>query len=186
VSQKFPQQKRTSGRRVINTSSQLIRGENIPITRHIFGVKDFRRKQTFFDDKKIPLFEHRKFDRQVSSTPLLSVILERRNMSPSAKEYPLQYFAASALASSLGYPLWRAAAIGQSGFNMHAIHIGRLEVPRAVTPYVYGFLPPYKGMVATVFGMTWARYVERCTLSLSINCVLIHILFFQSRYFLDE
>ena len=78
-------------------------------------------------------------------------------MSPPAKEYPKQYFAASALASAAGYPLWRAAAIGQSGFAMHAIRIGKFQVPTALTPYVYGFLPPYKGMVATVFGMTWAR-----------------------------
>jgi len=76
---------------------------------------------------------------------------------PAAKEHPKQYFAASALASALGYPLWRAAAIGQSGFQMHSIQVGGMTVPRAVTPYVYGFLPPYKGMAATVFGMTWAR-----------------------------
>jgi len=78
-------------------------------------------------------------------------------MGPPAKEYPKQYFAASALASTLGYPLWRAAAIGQSGFRVHTIHLGGMVVPNSVTPYVYGFLPPYKGMVATVFGMTWAR-----------------------------
>lgn len=78
-------------------------------------------------------------------------------MSPPAKEYPKQYFAASALASAMGYPLWRAAAIGQSGFQMHAIHVGGLTLPSSLTPYVYGFLPPYKGMAATVFGMTWAR-----------------------------
>ena len=68
-------------------------------------------------------------------------------MSPPAKQYPQQYFAASALASALGYPLWRAAAIGQSGFQMHTIRFGRVTVPNAVTPYVYGFLPPYKGMI---------------------------------------
>jgi hypothetical protein len=78
-------------------------------------------------------------------------------MSPPAKQYPLQYFAASALASGFGYPLWRAAAIGQSGFQMNTVHVAGMTVPRAATPYVYGFLPPYKGMVATVFGMTWAR-----------------------------
>lgn len=78
-------------------------------------------------------------------------------MGPAAKQYPKQYFAASALASALGYPLWRAAAIGQSGFQMHSLSVGGMTVPQAVTPYVYGFLPPYKGMVATVFGMTWAR-----------------------------
>ena len=70
-------------------------------------------------------------------------------MSPPAKEYPIQYFAASALASSLGYPLWRAAAIGQSGFQMHRIRVAGVSIPTAVTPYVYGFLPPYKGMVGT-------------------------------------
>ena len=78
-------------------------------------------------------------------------------MSPPAKQYPKQYFAASALASAMGYPLWRAAAIGQSGFQLHTIHIAGKALPHAITPYVYGFLPPYKGMVATVFGMTWAR-----------------------------
>jgi len=78
-------------------------------------------------------------------------------MGAVAKEHPKQYFAASALASTFGYPLWRAAAIGQSGFQMHSIQLGGIAVPRTVTPYVYGFLPPYKGMVATVFGMTWAR-----------------------------
>lgn len=78
-------------------------------------------------------------------------------MGAAAKEHPKQYFAASALASALGYPLWRAAAIGQSGFAMESVHVGGMTVPRAMTPYVYGFLPPYKGMAATVFGMTWAR-----------------------------
>ena len=78
-------------------------------------------------------------------------------MAPTAKDYPKQYFAASALASAIGYPLWRAAAIGQSGFEMHTLTLGRWTIPSTVTPYVYGFLPPYKGMVATVFGMTWAR-----------------------------
>jgi len=78
-------------------------------------------------------------------------------MSPPAKQYPKQYFAASALASAAGYPLWRAAAIGQSGFEMHVIQVGRFTIPQIVTPFVYGFLPPYKGMMATVFGMTWAR-----------------------------
>eukprot|EP00980_Cylindrotheca_fusiformis_P004837 scaffold1034_cov127-Cylindrotheca_fusiformis.AAC.18 len=87
----------------------------------------------------------------------LLAAVERGTMGPPAKEYPKQYFAASALASGLGYPFWRAAAIGQSGFKMNSIHVGGVKVPPVVTPYVYGFLPPYKGMVATVFGMTWAR-----------------------------
>lgn len=86
------------------------------------------------------------------TTPLLT-----SRMSPPAKQYPMQYFAASALASGMGYPLWRAAAIGQSGFQMNKIHIAGMPVPRAARPYVYAFLPPYKGMLATVCGMTWAR-----------------------------
>lgn len=76
---------------------------------------------------------------------------------PTAKEYPAQYFVASAIAATGCYPLWRSAAIGQSGFQVAAINVGRLTVPPALTPYVYGFLPPYKGMAATVVGMTYAR-----------------------------
>lgn len=76
---------------------------------------------------------------------------------PTAKEYPLQYFGASALAATSCYPLWRASAIGQSGFSVAAMNVGRVTIPPTLTPYVYGFLPPYKGMFATVFGMTYAR-----------------------------
>jgi hypothetical protein len=76
--------------------------------------------------------------------------------APAAKEYPLQYLAASAMAATMNYPLWRSAAIGQSGFRV-ALNMGGVAIPQAVAPYVYGFLPPYKGMFATVFGMTYAR-----------------------------
>jgi len=47
--------------------------------------------------------------------------------------------------------------MGQSGFEVAALNVGRYAVPQAMAPYVWGFLPPYKGMVATVFGMTYAR-----------------------------
>jgi hypothetical protein len=76
---------------------------------------------------------------------------------PTAKEYPAQYFIASAMAATGCYPLWRSAAIGQSGFQVAAINVGRVTVPQTLAPYVYGFMPPYKGMAATVFGMTYAR-----------------------------
>jgi hypothetical protein len=76
---------------------------------------------------------------------------------PTAKEYPVQYFAASAMAAAGCYPLWRSAAIGQSGFNVASVNLAGMTVPRVLAPYVYGFLPPYKGMIATVVGMTWAR-----------------------------
>jgi hypothetical protein len=53
--------------------------------------------------------------------------------------------------------LWRSAAIGQSGFRVAAINVGGMTIPQSLAPYVYGFLPPYKGMFMTVFGMTYAR-----------------------------
>jgi Mitochondrial carrier protein len=36
----------------------------------------------------------------------------------AAKDYPWQYFGASAMAALINYPLWRASAIGQSGFHV--------------------------------------------------------------------
>lgn len=77
--------------------------------------------------------------------------------APPAKQYPLQYFGASALAATGCYPLWRSAAIGQSGFRVAGLTVAGHHVPQALAPYVYGFLPPYKGAVATVAGMTYAR-----------------------------
>jgi len=78
-------------------------------------------------------------------------------MGPAAKEYPKQYFLASALAATGCYPLWRSAAIGQSGFQVGTIKARGVVVPRTLAPYVQGFLPPYKGALATVCGMTYAR-----------------------------
>ena len=62
------------------------------------------------------------------------------------------------MAATLNYPLWRASAVGQSGFVVTPILIaGRWSVPAPWSTYVYAFLPPYKGGLATVLGMTWAR-----------------------------
>ncbi|KAL3792099.1 hypothetical protein ACHAW5_006744 [Stephanodiscus triporus] len=68
-------------------------------------------------------------------------------------QYPLEYAAASTLAAILNYPLWRASALGQSGFRVVASH----NLPPSLAPYLYAFSPPYKGLVATVMGMSWAR-----------------------------
>ena len=74
-----------------------------------------------------------------------------------AKDHPWEYFAASAMAACINYPLWRASAIGQSGFTV-SMRSGILaNAPPSISPYIYAFAPPYKGMVATVLGMTWAR-----------------------------
>lgn len=75
-----------------------------------------------------------------------------------AKEHPWEYLAASALAASINYPLWRASAVGQSGFTVSTSRGWLLaSVPRSMSPYVYAFAPPYKGMSAVILGMTWAR-----------------------------
>jgi len=76
---------------------------------------------------------------------------------PAAKEYPIQYFMASAMAATGCYPLWRSAAIGQSGFHVGTVKAGGIEIPNNLAPYLRGFLPPYKGALATVCGMTYAR-----------------------------
>ena len=79
-------------------------------------------------------------------------------VSSVAKDHPWEYLGASALAATLNYPLWRASAVGQSGFVVSPILIaGRWSVPSSLSTYVYAFLPPYKGGLATVLGMSWAR-----------------------------
>lgn len=84
----------------------------------------------------------------------------------AAKDYPWHYLFASMLSATINYPLWRASAISQAGY---ATAIGSncnggnsmmtfiRCIPNPLLPYVYGFFPPYKGITATVLGMTWAR-----------------------------
>lgn len=72
----------------------------------------------------------------------------------TAKEHPLEYFSASTLAAIVNYPLWRASAVGQSGFRVVGISS---SVPSSLQPFLYAFSPPYKGLGATVAGMSWAR-----------------------------
>ncbi|EED95363.1 predicted protein [Thalassiosira pseudonana CCMP1335] len=83
----------------------------------------------------------------------------------TAKEYPAQYFSASTIAAVLNYPLWRASAVGQSGFRVVLqsanyppvlTHVAS-AVPQSLAPYFHAFSPPYKGLAATVMGMSWAR-----------------------------
>ena len=62
---------------------------------------------------------------------------------------PVTYLTASGLAALINFPLWKAAAIGQSGFALQGSSL--LASARIL------FGPPYKGVAATLFGMTWAR-----------------------------
>lgn len=82
----------------------------------------------------------------------------------AAKGHTTEYLLASGVAATINYPLWRASAIGQSGFRVQAEHsvisMGRrfqVLLPSTFGPYLYAFKPPYKGVLATVGGMTWAR-----------------------------
>lgn len=81
----------------------------------------------------------------------------------SAKDYPWHYFGASALAALINYPLWRVSAMGQSGFVVPTTTTTTTilkhgpRIPSSLAPYIFALSPPYKGAVATVLGMTWAR-----------------------------
>ena len=74
----------------------------------------------------------------------------------TAREHPIEYFSASTLAALVNYPLWRASALGQSGFRVVGMNLPS-SVPSSLAPYLYAFSPPYKGLSATVMGMSWAR-----------------------------
>ena len=62
---------------------------------------------------------------------------------------PLIYLSASGMSAIINFPLWKAAAIGQSGFALTANSVA------AQVRVLFG--PPYRGVAATMFGMTWAR-----------------------------
>jgi len=62
------------------------------------------------------------------------------------------HFAASGIAAIANFPLWRASAIAQSGF--------KLQGSSALMRYYNAVMPhsvPYRGVAATMLGMTWAR-----------------------------
>ena len=77
-----------------------------------------------------------------------------------AKEHPYAYLYASSLSAMINYPLWRASAMGQSGFRVTAASFTTMRpiveiVPVSFRSYLHAFAPPYKGMLATIAGMTW-------------------------------
>lgn len=73
-------------------------------------------------------------------------------MTGGKASHPECHFIASGVAAVINFPLWRAAAIGQSGFK----EIAR-ENKNFLQRYVEALKPPYKGVAATIVGMTWAR-----------------------------
>jgi len=65
------------------------------------------------------------------------------------KDDPGCYFAASAIAAVINFPLWKASAIAQAGFKQQG--------NGALGQYLEALKPPYKGVLAVMVGMTWAR-----------------------------
>lgn len=70
-------------------------------------------------------------------------------MAPSTTGSPVPYFAASGVSALAFFPLWKAAAIGQSGYAVAG--------ESYLAKYWAAVKPPWKGSVVVIGGMTWAR-----------------------------
>lgn len=70
-------------------------------------------------------------------------------MAPSFSSNPAPYFAASGVSALIFFPLWKAAAISQSGYEV----AGRSYLAK----YWEAVKPPWKGSIVVIGGMTWAR-----------------------------
>lgn len=62
---------------------------------------------------------------------------------------PAVHISAAGVAALISFPLWKMATIGQSGWKTD----GQMFYDKMIS----ACKPPYKGVVATLFGMTWAR-----------------------------
>jgi hypothetical protein len=95
----------------------------------------------------------------------------------SRGEYFGCHIAASAIAACINFPLWKASAIGQSGFDKAVA--GSASSSSTVSMnfaqrYVAALKPPYKGVTATIGGMTWARLITAILLLLVITRTDLH------------
>jgi hypothetical protein len=61
------------------------------------------------------------------------------------------------LSAGLNIPLWKASAIGQSGFQLAGTPHTHAYIPGYLARYLQAMGPPYKGAFATWAGMCWAR-----------------------------
>jgi hypothetical protein len=71
-------------------------------------------------------------------------------MSPAPGGDAVISFTASGIAAIINFPLWRASAIAQAGYKVEGSNF-IVQYMKAV------FQPPFKGVAATMIGMTWAR-----------------------------
>lgn len=67
----------------------------------------------------------------------------------SKQPLPAPYFIASAASALFWFPLWKAAAIGQSGYEVAGTSYW--------AKYWQAVKPPWKGSLVVIGGMTWAR-----------------------------
>lgn len=88
-------------------------------------------------------------DNSLCSPRQLSQITKKNN-EESDEASAFCHFGASTIAAVINFPLWRAAAIQQSGFKLSGSNV-MIRYYRAVTT------PPFKGFIATIAGMAWAR-----------------------------
>eukprot|EP00928_Gymnodinium_smaydae_P053681 TRINITY_DN37610_c0_g1_i1.p1 TRINITY_DN37610_c0_g1~~TRINITY_DN37610_c0_g1_i1.p1 ORF type:complete len:273 (+),score=49.95 TRINITY_DN37610_c0_g1_i1:57-875(+) len=70
-------------------------------------------------------------------------------MAPAASSNPTSYFAASGISALAFFPLWKAAAIGQSGYEVAGKGYWQ--------KYFEAMKPPWRGSLVVIGGMTWAR-----------------------------
>mmetsp|Transcript_76042 Transcript_76042/g.137269 ORF Transcript_76042/g.137269 Transcript_76042/m.137269 type:complete len:273 (+) Transcript_76042:59-877(+) len=70
-------------------------------------------------------------------------------MAPAASSNPTSYFAAAGISALTFFPLWKAAAIGQSGYEVAGAGYWQ--------KYFQAMKPPWRGSVVVIGGMTWAR-----------------------------
>lgn len=76
----------------------------------------------------------------------------------AGKADAVSYYTASGIAAVINFPLWKASAIGQSGFQLATLHPSLPPaLPSYLTRYLAAMAPPYKGVLATWAGMCWAR-----------------------------
>lgn len=68
--------------------------------------------------------------------------------------------AASTIAAIVNFPLWRVSAIEQSGFKLEGTNFVARYYQAAVKP-------PFKGLGATIFGMSYARGAIFCKYNMS-------------------
>jgi len=78
-----------------------------------------------------------------------SVAFVMSAIATTSKPLPVPYLAAAGVSALTFFPFWKAAAIGQSGYAVAGEGYWR--------QYLQAMKPPWRGSMAVIGGMTWAR-----------------------------